>query len=153
MMGEILNRSGIEVCWEVNMPDGGRIVVANPPYGWVGQSVDSKNRNVFRVDRDGNIVWQVQRDDGPFINWEVRNKHAKEDDPHSQGFVDFFRDLSDRFFEERPLPYTEYFNPASETIFFDDYAPGRLLWIATDRWVYQLDPETGIATYTGHPVR
>ncbi len=152
-MGEILNRSGIEVCWEMAMPDGGRIVVANPPFGWVGRSVESKNRNVFRVDRDGNIVWQVRRDDSRYANWESRNRHAKEDDPNSQGYVDFFRNMSEKFFERRPLPYTEYFNPTSETIYFDSYVPGRLLWIATDWWVYDLDPETGVATCNGHQVK
>ncbi len=153
MMGEILSRSGLKIYQEANMPDGGRIILANPAYGWVDRTVDATNHNVFRIDRDGNIVWQVHRDDGPFINWQVRNKHAKEDDPNSQGFVDYFRSMSHRFFELRPLPCKEYFNPDIEEIPFDTYAPGRLLSIATNRWVYELNPETGVATRTEYPVR
>ncbi len=153
MMGEILHRSGLEIYLEAIMPDGERIILAEPRCGWLGQSVESMNRNVFRIDRDGNIVWQVHREDSQYVNWESRNRHAKEDNPNSQGYIDFFRNMSGQFFERRPLPYTASFNPTSETIFFDDYAPGRLLWLATDWWVYDLDPETGIATCTGLPFK
>ena len=43
-------------------------------YSWDGTepelSLHDANHNIFRLDKDGKVIWQVQRDDKGAINWE-----------------------------------------------------------------------------------
>lgn len=153
MNGEILEHSDLKIYQDIGMPDGGRIVLANPAHGWIDRSTDAANHNVFRVDRQGNIVWQVRRDERGFINWDVRNRHAKEDDPQSEGYMDTFAGIGKQFFRRHPTGDQRPYHPKFFYERFDTYVPGSLLALHTFEFEYDLDPETGIATCTGMPVK
>lgn len=152
MKGDMLQHLQIQIYQEVHMPNGDRIVQADPMLErWA--SMDLANHNIFRLDANNQVVWQVQRVEDRFVNWEARHQHAKEADPNCEGYLDPFNHMSLRFFERRALPYKGPFHPTEELVWFDDYAPGRLLSLATHWWAYDLDPETGIATCTGEQVK
>ncbi len=136
------------------MLDGGRIILL---YRWDKDDTNlswyDRSHNVFRIDKNKQIIWQIERDEKGCVDWKAANKMAKEDDPNSEGYEDPFLGMSLKFFEERPLPYKEIFNPQIEEVYFDAYAPGRQLWLATGWWRYHLNPETGIAFCTGRQVK
>ncbi len=111
------------------------------------------NHNIFRLDSNNKIIWQVRRVEEKYVNWESRNKHAKEDDPTCEGYLDSFIRMGDKFFERRPLPYKGPFHPTFAEVTFDTYKPGRLLGTATNRWGYDINPETGVATCTGEQMK
>ncbi len=138
----------------VQMPNGDRIIAL---YRWDDTDPDLplqiENHNVFRIDKNKNIVWQVRRSEERYVNWDSRHKHAKEDDPNCEGYRDPLRNLSENFFEITPLPDKGFFHPKFKTTYFDEYAPGRLLGLNTKWWAYDLDPETGVATCTGIQVK
>lgn len=99
------------------------------------------------------FVFLGKRVEDEYVNWESRNRHAKEDDPTAEGYFDPIIDMGRLFFERRPLPYKGPFHPKYEDVYFDTYAAGRLLGCRTNWWAYHLDPETGIATCTGAQVK
>ncbi len=139
---------------EVKMPDGGRIIRL---YLWDDNDpelpLEIENHNIFRLDSNNEVIWQVKRVEEKYVNWENRNRHAKEENPACEGYLDPFMRMGEKFFEHRRLPYKGPFHPTSEKITFDTYAPGRLLGTATSWWTYEIDPETGVATCTGGQVK
>lgn len=152
MMGERFPALNIKIYQEIPMPDGSRIVLADPIHHY-WHDLYLANHDVFRIDRNGEVIWQVHREESKFVNWESRNQHAKRDDPDCEGYLDPFTAMSTKFFERRPLPDKGPFHPKFEEVSFDEYAPGRLLWLITQWWAYDLDPETGIATCIGEQVK
>jgi hypothetical protein len=139
---------------EILMPDGGKIILL---IHWDDADPDLpfqvKNHNVFRVDSNGDIIWQVERKESDFVNWESRNSHAKKEDPCSEGYIDSFIAMSENFFERRQIELNQKCYPKFEEFQFSEYKPGRLLWLTTRWWAYDLDPESGIATCTGEQIR
>ncbi len=135
---------------EIKMPDGGRIIRL---YRWDENDPDLplmiENHNIFRLGLNNEIVWRVKRKEDGYVNWESRNKHAKEDNPNCEGYSDPFLSMGSQFFERHPLPYKGPFHPKFEIVAFDTYKSGRLLGAATNWWGYDIDPETGVATCTG----
>ena len=136
------------------LPNGDRIVLL---YRWdssdPGLPLHTANHNVFRLKANNEVVWQVRRDDQGHMNWEYLNQEAKEADPTSEGYMDPFTNMSTGFFERRPTGLTGPFQPKVEKVYFEEWAPGRLVWLTTRWWGYDLDPETGIATCTGEQVK
>lgn len=63
------------------MPDGGQIIcfyyvpLACPKQS----SVEDGNRNVFRIDKTGQVIWQITRVDHPGVNWELKHRYAREE--------------------------------------------------------------------------
>lgn len=139
---------------QLPMPDGGRIIQL---IRWDTTDPDLPlqvaNHNVFRLDREGKVIWQVRREERGFVNWEACHQQAKEADPNCEGHQDPFTNMSEYFFVRRPLPYKGPFHPKLEQINFTEYAPGRLVRLNTHWWGYDLNPETGVATCTGEQVR
>lgn len=140
--------------YSVPMPDEGRVITL---YKWDSDdpalSLYDMNHNVFRLGKNNEIIWQVHRDERGCVNWESCNKHAKLENPESEGCKDPFYGMSDKFFEERPQLNKKILAPDVEQVWFDTYAPGRLLYLETGWYGYHLDPETGIAVCTGRQVR
>jgi len=138
----------------VPMPDGGKIILL---IRWNNSDPDLPlqitNHNVFRLDSQNNVIWQVRREENGFVNWEYRNIHAKEDDPLSEGYADPFFAMSEKFFEKEEILNKGPFHPKFKKVNFDDYKPGRLLWLVTATWAYDLNPETGVATCRGEQVK
>ena len=135
------------------MPDGDRIVCYYYRNECKDVALFDLNHNVFRLNANNEVVWQVRREESEYVNWESRNQHAKEADPTSEGYMDPFAGMSTGFFERRPTGLTGPFQPKIETVYFDEWAPGRLVRLNTSWWGYDLDPETGIATCTGDQVK
>ncbi len=153
MIGEKFPRLSIEVWREITMPDGGSIVLADP-IGDKWQSVNLENNNVFRFDRNKNLIWQVSRNENGFINWNARNKSPIVVNPiFINGYRDPFANIGKQFFVRRPVdesrPYFEKFTFE----LFETYAPGRILGLSTYEFEYDLNPETGVATCTGRQVK
>ncbi len=138
----------------VSMPDGDRVITL---YKWDDDdpelSLHDMNHNVFRLNKNNEIVWQVRRDERGYVNWESCHKHAKLEYPNSEGCKDPFYGMSEKFFEEREQPNKKILAPAVEEVWFDTYALGRMLWLSTGWYGYHLDPETGVAVCTGQQVR
>ena len=159
MKGEVLADLNFLIWHEIAMPDGGRIVDAWPIDQKHWPSLDLANHNVFRLDVDNQVIWQVTREEAGYVNWESCHRHAKEKDPNCEGFYDPFTDMGNKFFKRRAIPekpssYSRLeCNPTVEKIVFDTYAPGLLLGFRTRRWAYDLDPETGVATCTGEQLK
>ena len=139
---------------QILLPDGGQIICLYCKDGTEPDlSLHDTNHNVFRLDANDQVVWQVRRVEEGYVNWEVRHRHAKEKDPTCEGYFDPFNTMSTRFFEYRSVPGIGSAPAKQEEVYFDEYAPGRLLWLITHRWAYDIDPETGIATCTGEQVK
>lgn len=137
---------------QVPMPDGGRIIHL---IRWGDNDPDLPphvvNRNVFRLDHENNVIWQVHREDTrrEFKNDPVEDEFESESNLPPDPFIG----MSKLFFVRRPLQNKGPFHPKFEEVKFDTYAPGRLLWLTTHYWAYDLDPKTGMAVCTGEPVR
>ena len=75
---------------EIKLPDGGRIVRL---YKWDENDPELplmiENHNIFRLGLNNKIVWQVKRQEDGYVNWESRNKHAKEDNPNLASLSSF----------------------------------------------------------------
>ena len=131
--------------------DGSQIILADTYKDGSTLSLHDINHNVFRLDKDGNVVWQVQRDDSnhPPDWWDVLHKYARDEghdgarEPfmyltveHADGYID--RDPSSRVPKD-----VQTWVPKS-TIYLDGSAYQN----------YVLDPDTGIAkNITQWPVR
>ncbi|WP_428023604.1 hypothetical protein [Arcobacter sp.] len=127
----------------LNIPNGDRIVVT---FSWDGsepkEELYDANHNVYRLNPQGEIIWQVQRDDSilPIDLWKVRHKIAKED-----GY-DGYR---------QPFSYIDLLYPNGKRISSDGNGDGTdiLTWeegciirLSGQQNTYVLDPHTGIAT-------
>jgi len=153
MKWEILDALNMQISDELWLPGGERVVRINPGYGVADTSLELTNHNVFRLNANNEVVWQVRREESEYVNWESRNQHAKEKDPNCEGYLDPFINMSKQFFIRRPTGKTGPYDVKEEEVYFDEWAPGRLAWLATHWWGYDLDPETGIATCTGEQVK
>ena len=66
---------GCEVFRVLRMPNRNDVVMVDV---FAERAVEIKNRNVFRMDRDGKVMWQITRIDYPDINWASKHQHARE---------------------------------------------------------------------------
>lgn len=73
-MGNVVD--GGEVFRILRMPDGNDVVIIS---AFNELDVGKRNRNVFRVDRNGKVIWQITRIDYPDINWELKHRIAREE--------------------------------------------------------------------------
>lgn len=140
MKGEVLTHLGILIWHEIGMPDGGRIIDAWPLDQEHWPSLTLANHNVFRLNADNQVVWQVRREEDGCVDWEVRHRHAKAEDPSCEGYFDPFWGMS--MGDEQGK-----YDPS------DIYRPGCRIYLQTRWWAYSLDPETGIATCTGDQIK
>jgi hypothetical protein len=71
-LGDVFN--GFRVDWIVRLPAGQSLVLGY----FLDASIELNNHNIFRLDKDGNVVWQVQRDEQGKLNWDALNAYAQE---------------------------------------------------------------------------
>lgn len=123
------------------LPDGGMIFTVSlprPPKDF--EAVELINHNVFRVDKEGRVMWQITRIDHPGVNWEAKHRHAREDGLPGcvEPFIEFVLRLPDgtRYPEGSPVDVIEWI-PGCQVDLVN-------LGIGT-QW-YRLDLESGIAT-------
>ena len=60
------------------MPDGNDIYIVSFARPAVWQEVDKNNRNVFRLDKNAKVIWQITRIDHPGRNWAAAHQQARE---------------------------------------------------------------------------
>lgn len=143
MAHQVIN--GLSFNQAIEMPDGGKIV--RPDWGlqppWSKQTALAFwNHNLFRLDRDANVIWQVTRDEGERPEWtRMREKAEAENsaDPsmHSP-FINLFLRLADATTNRDPLT---------------GRGPSSAFWVegatvicrTLDSMVYELDVGTGVA--------
>ncbi len=153
MIGDKIPELSIEIYREMPMPDGGSIVLADP-IGEKWESIDLQNHNVFRLDKDKKLIWRISRNENGYINWEARNKNPTLFNPFfSDGYQDRFVNFGRKFLVRHQIENPRPFHPKFTYEVFDSYALGRILWLSTCKYEYELDPETGIATCTGMPMK
>lgn len=129
----------------IQLPDAHRIIRLQNVYGSgdVWPSLALANHNVFRLDAEGKVVWQVHRDERGHVNWEVRHAHAKEENPAAEGYFDPFSRL---YMLDCPAAQS---GENRSTI----WQSGCKVYLVTRWWEYLLDLDTGIATCTGDQVK
>ncbi len=127
----------------LNMPNGDRIVVTFR-WGELGkwEELYDTNHNVYRLNPQGEIIWQVQRDDSilPIDIWEKRHKHAREEgaDGYRQPFGSIVLEYSDgsRNTSDRDGDGTAILT----------WKEGCIIYLYGQQNNYILNPNTGIAT-------
>jgi hypothetical protein len=133
------------------LPNGERIILANKYSDGEYLSLYDANHNVFRLNPQGEVVWQVRRDDSnhPADWWDILHQDAR-----NQGY-DGARE---------PFTYIQL-EYADGTTSWDDqtlqwrdpceWKPACKIWLVGSAYQqYILDPETGIAkNVTDWPVR
>lgn len=137
-----------EVWRNLRMPDGGIIFVLSlprPPKDF--EAVQLINHNVFRVDKDGKVMWQITRVDYPDANWELMHQHARE--RGEPGCIEPFIAFVLRFPDG-----TRY--PPHDEVDVIDWVPGcqvDLVNLGIGTQWFRLDVDTGVAveiTPRGH---
>lgn len=142
MKKEVIEHLHAQVWHSLPMPHGQRIVDVWPLDEKHWHSLQLANHNVFRLDADNQVVWQVRRIETlGQLNWEVANRQAKEADPASEGYYDPFWNMA---MKESEAASAE---PRGQ------YRPGCVIYLTTRWWSYRLDADTGIATCTGDQVK
>ena len=72
--------SGLLFDQSIELPDGSKIVAAD----WAKQPAWNEmtgrhftNHSVFRLDKDGNVLWQIRRDEGTHTGWAKSREDAE----------------------------------------------------------------------------
>lgn len=65
--------------YEIGLPDGGKVVCYHFRDKGNYVSLHDINHNIFRLDKDGNMIWQVTREDQGKVNWELLNEIARKE--------------------------------------------------------------------------
>lgn len=135
---------------QISLLDGGRIIQL---YRWNEKDpelpIEHANCNVFRLDRSGNVVWQVVRNERGHMRWDelhelAKRRHAEgalEGYYTEHGFVDPFWNLS--------MDESQAQNPEPAGV----YRPDCKVYLNTRWWIYELDVEKGVATCTGDQMK
>lgn len=83
MKGEKLKFLQIQVYREICCSNDSRLVLADP-IDDIWSSLNLANHNIFRLDANQRVVWQVRRVENPtHANWEILHELAKR--KHAEG--------------------------------------------------------------------
>ena len=146
-----LNNKQIQVWKKILLPGGEVIALANTYADGSYLSLHDINHNIFRLNARGEVVWQVRRDDSnhPPDWWDNLNKHARERgldgarEPFMYMTVEHADGYVDRNTDNRMPKDIQTWVPNS-----------KIVLEGSAYQVYELDPDTGIATnVTKWPVR
>lgn len=149
MRGEIIPQLSVQISKEVVLEGGHRLVSVNPiTPRW--DDIELANHNVFRLNAQNEVVWQVKRVELPSTtSWEVMHELARK--WHAEGAPDG---------AYTPMGYLDPFTSlgmdesgAIEAQPQGVWRPGCVVYLLTRSWSYVLDPETGVATCTGDQVK
>lgn len=153
---EILGFVDLQVYQSIRCFDRSRIVNLHPystpdhPHGKDWSSLNLANHNIFRLDANQRVVWQIRRLENPtHANWEILHELAKR--KHAEGAFESYYTADgymDPFFN---MTLDERGALAPESVGI--YRPGCKVYLTTRDWLYELDVETGIATCTGDQVK
>ena len=135
---------------EINLSDGEKIICYYFRSDKKNVSLHDCSHNIFRLDKDGNVVWQVKREELHPEWWAMAHRKAargNEDmqrkirDPFARLSTCYFKRGIYNEFEETPAKYR------SDT-WQADYV--LLAWVY-GRGVYELDIDKGIAKEVTQP--
>lgn len=114
----------------IHLPDGEQIILASSYEDGSPLSLNDYNHNLFRLNKEGEVIWQVKREEHGRLNWDAANRHAREDG----------MDGARISFGEIRLS-----NAKHEWLHdINQWRPGLKL-IALSRGIYEVDIENGIA--------
>jgi hypothetical protein len=116
--------------YEISLPDGGKIIC----FYFINHGQDvtlyDENHNIFRLDKEGNVMWQIQREENGKFIWEVAHQQARE------------KGLDG---ERRPFGSLRLFNAQDEWLqSVDAWHPGLKL-ITICHGIYEIDIDKGVA--------
>lgn len=149
MKGELLRNLQAQVYREIFLQCNDRIVLVEPADDhW--PNLDLANHNIFRLDVNNRVVWQVRRVENPtHASWEVLHELAKR--KHTEGALDGYYTADgfrDPFFN-MGMDESGALSPEPTGI----CRPGCKVYLSTHWWSYELDVETGIPTCTGNQMK
>lgn len=124
----------------LKMPDGGKIICFFYRNNTKRPSFDDSNRNVFRLDKNGNVIWQVTRIDHPERNPAAAYQRARQ--RGEPGCIESFIEFSLR----KPDGTTNIEGLMPQDVM--DWIPGctvELVALGIGTLWYSLDTETGVA--------
>lgn len=140
-----------KVWQKVGLPNGDSVVLSNGYRNGELWTLLDANHNVYRLNSQGEVVWQVQRDDSNHSPdwWDRMHRSAREDghDGAREPFTEIQLNYADG---------TNNFDPVTHRIRNpSEWRPGcKILLVGSAYQQYVLDPETGIAkNVTDWPVR
>lgn len=149
MTAEVIQSLNIQVGDEIKLLGGHRLVRA-ATWTLATKELELANHNVFRLNAQNEVVWQVKRVELPSTtSWEVMHELARK--WHAEGAPDG---------AYTPMGYLDPFTSlgmdesgAIEAQPQGVWRPGCVVYLLTRSWSYVLDPETGVATCTGDQVK
>jgi hypothetical protein len=133
-LGDVFN--GFRVDWIVRLPADHSLVLGY----FLDASIEPNNHNIFRLDKDGNVVWQVQRDEQFRPSLEEANRKAMLEGREPER--DSFGDLPLIYADGTNNGNLQTGNPPNEA----QWVPGCTVRARTfSGKVYELDIKAGIA--------
>lgn len=148
MKGESIHALNIRVYLEIQLLDQGRIVLADP-IGDHWHSLALANHNIFRLDKDGNVLWQVTRDERGKVNWSLLNELAQ-----AKG-LEGAKHRFEAIWCKNPLTGESSFDLETGTPIPDfQWKPGMQIMARADgiaNNLYEIDIDTGIAVNVTPP--
>lgn len=134
-------------CQEVLLQDGGSVFIADSLVDGQNMSLHDHNHNIFRLDKGGNVIWQIQREEQGKIRWDLIMAEVAKGD---KGNPETIRKSRRPFTTLSPIfvkqgSYKEG-NPLLEEHKSNTWRNGFALIVRASSAVYELDIETGIAT-------
>ncbi len=151
MKGEVIKVLDMKIWHEISLPDGGRIVDVWPIDEMHWESEEACNRNVYRLDASNQVVWKVKREGEFDIDWEQSHKYAKFLSRGTDWYEDPFAHMATTFCRKNIVQSKS--GDKVEYIPSDKYLPGMILPLSTYEREYELNPETGVATFTGQHIK
>jgi hypothetical protein len=133
------------------MPNGDQIIcyIRSPQSSEV--SLHDLNHNLFRFDAQGQVLWQVRRDEQGKLNWDKMHAEARADgfDGYRQPFLGFALLDSDGRYNINPKTgeppqITHWESPQNSP----KNSPKKIILSTSSRRCYELNPQTGIAKNT-----
>jgi hypothetical protein len=105
-------------------------------------SVREENHNLFRLDKDSNMIWQVTRDEGERVQWALMREKAEAENTNDVSTNSPFMTLIQRFSDGTTNrdPLTGAGPTTSKWI-----EGATVICRTLDPMVYELNIETGVA--------
>jgi hypothetical protein len=98
------------------------------------------NHNIFRLDAEGKVVWQVQRDEQGKIDWDRWHKIAQKNNDTSDHLP--FEGLLLIYPDGRIKGMNHETGCAPDVV---EWEPECVLTTSCDGWLYEVDINTGLA--------